>query len=402
MADLNEDLSDDEVFFGKMTLKEVKKNIWLNHGYNRTSNVICQKQKPERNSIKIIETHSQPNLRSETAPSSPQPGSTRDNRKSDESFIQMENLVSKLCLSPEKAAELNNTLDIVDYILNNGPNEATNQVDIKIVKTEEDIPKNDRNQPTNKIDIKTENTEEDIKIDLADINFKVIKAEITLSNDPSVNNSPKKVLSTPKTIIKKTLKASPRYFTPAKSQKKEADVFLTPSSNLLQPEKPIFKTPINSLKKPSVSTLRATPNKSHMYKHIKSPIATYIKKSIQVPMVTNICPKKTLAGCAESSKIPKLVKPPNKQDKENTALPTVAYKSAKNTKVVQVVDKEKPSQVAKKLLSTLPQPAVILKHEARQFNSSRKPLKHLPEDSIADLSCLQADLSVCTPVKPKH
>lgn len=34
MADFStEQLSDDEdVFFGKMTLKEVKKHIWLNHG----------------------------------------------------------------------------------------------------------------------------------------------------------------------------------------------------------------------------------------------------------------------------------------------------------------------------------------------------------------------------------
>lgn len=274
-------------------------------------------RKPDRSSIKIIEARSQPNLRSMPVDSPSPPASARDNRKSDESFIQMENLVSKLCLSPEKAAELNNTLDIVDFILNNGPKQTLKEPDIKNVKTENEV----------KIGTTYKVAEKDIKIE---------------KTSPENQISPKKELLlaeilTPNPKIKAVVKTSPKYYTPIKSPKKQADVFVTPSSKMMEARTPTFKTPANprSLKKPSAVSLWTTPNKSPMYKNIKSPIATYIKGSVEVPLVTNVCPKKPLPG---GSLIPKLVKkePVTKQNKENINLPTSAYKSAKTTRVVRI------------------------------------------------------------------
>lgn len=66
-------------------------------------------------------------------------------------------------------------------------------------------------------------------------------------------------------------------------------------------------------------------------------------------------------------------------------------------------NKEKPqSYSAQKLLARLPHPPIILKHETREFSSVKKLPLNLLEDSVADLSGVQADVSVCTQIKPKH
>lgn len=330
-------------------------------------------------------------------------------------------MIAKMCVSPEKELELNNTLEIVDYILNNGPNQestrvvkdvnfqkigetdsASSQLKVNIKKEIEIlVPKLD---PLNEEESKETNLlhkEEPIKVTevlkdihtqemvsiISQINSDIKKGSPVFENmihphtetskdtsnlqhkeNPINEIKPKKNLSSlskldPKkelayslnTEVKNTgtpvsspvrnekkLKVennsannSPKFYTPGRSPRKPQDVFQTPSTNMLKPRTPMFKTPGNpfSVNKSSVVL---TPSKSPMYKNIKSPIASYIKGSIEVPMVSNVCPKKPLPGM---SMIPKLVKSSyvkKIQNKENIKMPTTVYKSAKKTKVVSI------------------------------------------------------------------
>lgn len=53
------------------------------------------------------------------------------------------------------------------------------------------------------------------------------------------------------------------------------------------------------------------------------------------------------------------------------------------------------SQWANQLSSSLPK-AIVIKHEHRQNNSVKKSSKPQTEDSFANLTLHQADVSVCT------
>lgn len=259
-------------------------------------------------SLRLIETHSQPNLRSKPFDSpvfSSNPGSPTYIRKSDESFIEMENMVSKLCMSPRDSdnMELNNTLEVIDYILNHGPNR----------------------EPL-------------IKHDHADENKASVSVKIEYSSplklSPKHQSPKREYIKLPEDT---NYKASPNYFTPAKSvMKKPFNKTATPSSNSKASKTPLFKTPANpALKKPC--TPRLTPGRSNAYQHISSPIASYIKNCPQAPLVKDVHPKKPLPG---SSSIPKFIRNPShdkiqiNKNKENISLPAIAYKSAKKTKVV--------------------------------------------------------------------
>lgn len=261
--------------------------------------------------MKLIETHSQPNLRCNKVDSpvfSSQLGSPAPDRLSDESFIQMENMVSKLCVSQRNSdtLELNNTLEVIDYILNHGPNNNLHEKPDPVKK-----------QDTND------------------------KASLQVCSPIKI--SPKKNTPVKETvkITEKTDKASPSHNTPAKSvMKKPLTEFVTPSSSSVTSKTPIFKTPAypSTLKKPS--TPRMTPGRTNAYQHITSPIASYIKNCPQSPLVKDVHPKKPLPG---GSHIPKFVRNPShgkiqlNKNKENINLPSVAYKNAKKTKVVSKV-----------------------------------------------------------------
>lgn len=198
--------------------------------------------------------------------------------------------------------ELNNTLEVIDYILNHGP----------------------IREPVAKQDHAGE-----------DITFVSVKSE----HSSPLKRSPKK-----QTPVKETLalpedtnyKGSPNYYTPANHvMKKPFNEIATPSSSSITSKTPVFKTPASrTMKKPY--TPRLTPGRSNAYQHISSPIASYIKNCPQVPLVKDVHPKKPLPG---GSSIPKFIGHPSQvvkmnKNKENMNLPSVAYKSAKKTKVV--------------------------------------------------------------------
>ncbi|KOB76594.1 Myosin-J heavy chain [Operophtera brumata] len=365
---IDQEMSDDEIYFGKLTIKEIKKMFCNRQGPSKIS-----KNDPNA-SLRLIETHSQPNLRSEILDSpvfSSNPNSPALGVYSDESFIKMENRVTKLCISPTNSdnVELNNTLDIVDYILNHGPNRNNVQVQEPVRKH--------------------------VEVDNASTKAK------NLEISPEKEHVP--VKETLKITENTVFNGSPNYYTPTKSaMKKPLIEFVSPSPRSIKSKTPLFKTPANpsSLMKPS--TPRFTRSKTNVYQHIASPIAAYIKNCPQVPLVKNVLPKKPLPG---ASCIPKLVRNPSQdkmkinKNKENIDLPCVAYISAKKTKLVSMIklpdeDKLPQSQWVKTFTPSL-KPSVI-KHESRQKNTVVKRLLTNQEESFDNLPCQQAEVSYCT------
>lgn len=255
-------------------------------------------------SLQILQAHSQPNLISDKAISdlnSPVRNCSAWDMRADDSFIKMENMVAKLCLSPrknDKTEELNNTLEVIEYILNNPPSSVGK----------------DKNNTLNCI--KPENTSPKSKINGGNHQTSPLKYRVK----NNVHDSPQ-----------------PPQNTPVKTTNKP-EGFMTPMD---MKHKPIFKTPGQPLssKKSSATSLKKTPGRSNAYQHISSPVASYIKNCPIAPLVKDVHPKKPLPG---PSSIPKFIKNPSlakPSNKENVILPSVAYKSAKKTKVVSINQK---------------------------------------------------------------
>ncbi|KAJ8735507.1 hypothetical protein PYW07_007127 [Mythimna separata] len=345
-----------------MTLKEVKKRLMWNKPL-KTIRAASATNSPESSgdhneSFKILQAHSQPNLIPKTENCnldvSELNNSSSDMKATDDSFIRMENMVAQLCVSPRnnEKTELNNTLEVIEYILNNPPS-GTKQ----------------KNEKVDDLRIKAE--------------FKDV--------------SPQKIKSEDKETKKTYQSPEPPQNTPIKSAHqlhKYTESHTTPRDIKL---KPTFKTPAQplSVKKPSETSLKKTPSRSNAYQHISSPVASYIKNCPIAPLVKDVHPKKPLPG---TSSIPKFVKslPTAKPNKENINLPSVAYKSAKQTRVIDVPDEQKlpQSHWVKKITTTLPRP-LVMKHNHRELNVDKKKFPQ-QEDSFADLSYHQAEVSVCT------
>ncbi|KAF9421604.1 hypothetical protein HW555_002537 [Spodoptera exigua] len=361
----SDELSDDEVFFGKLTLKELKKHILWDkqqktiHPATATNSPVCSYDPNE--SLKLLQAHSQPNLLNiKENPNCNKLDESWNAKPIDDSFIKMENMVANLCVSPKNIGnigELNNTLEVIEYILNNPPGSTKD------------------------------------KSDKAELNNKHTSIKNEVDTSPTKNIKENKCKETSKP-------PEPPQNTPVKTNhqiNKHAEEFSTPRN---MKQKTIFKTPAQptSLKKPSATSLKKTPSRSNAYQHISSPVASYIKNCPIVPLVKDVHPKKPLPG---TSSIPKIIKntlPATKpSNKENVNLPSVAYKSAKKTKVIDIPDDQKmpQSQWAKKIMTSLPRP-LVMKHDHRELNFAKKKLISQQEDSFADLSYHQAEVSVCT------
>lgn len=216
-------------------------------------------------------------------------------KATDDSFIKMENMVAKLCLSPKrngKTEELNNTLEVIEYILNNPPSSTKEKDEKADDSTLKSTMKNEQNLSPQKT-------------------LREVKKNDAYNSSGHPQNTPVNIAQ----------QFAQNY---AESCSTPRDV----------KQKPVFKTPsqVLSLKKPG-SSLKKTPSRSNAYQHISSPVASYIKNCPIAPLVKDVHPKKPLPG---TSSIPKFVKnPPTKpSNKENVILPSVAYKSAKKTRVV--------------------------------------------------------------------
>ncbi|XP_063548594.1 uncharacterized protein LOC134755886 [Cydia strobilella] len=352
----DEPCSDDEVFYGKLSLGELKHMFISQQNTRKTIAVNEHLENDNHNmSLTLISTHSEPDITSnrDISPKIIPKSLTNTTLSPDEpnlfanwdvtnSFLNLEKMVEKSCDTSNK--EFDNTLKIV---LKNRP------------KSED---KNTAN-----------NDYKQAELEGNQIPIQVNKEKVALNTKPSA------------------------VVTPMKQVQKEKEVFATPSS-VLQIKPALCRTPANPplFKKPSTSSEKKTPSKNNAFQHIASPVAYYINNSPQVPLIRNVHPKKTLPGL---SSIPKLVKSSvhKLSNKENVNLPSVAYKNAKKTTVTDVSNAPKmpQSQWAKKLTKSLPRPAVI-KHTHREKNFFNKQLPKNPEDSFGDLSLHQADVSVCT------
>lgn len=240
----------------------------------------------------------------------------------EDSFVNLENKVSELCVDPRTSdnVELNNTLEIVNYILNNGPKEKTEH--ITPIKNDE----NDENLPSN---IKR-NTYIDEGKEKSLLTYDTLKETGAIEQA----KTPYKDIKMKHQKEQIQVDSTEQYFTPVKSESK-TEVFATLSSRSVKLKPPVLKTPAPPSNKKPVTSAKKTPNRTNAYQHIASPIASYIKNCPQVPLIKNVHPKKPLPG---PSSIPKFVKSqPIKlqlQNKENIDLPKVAYKSAKKTVLV--------------------------------------------------------------------
>ncbi|XP_045497608.1 uncharacterized protein LOC123695704 [Colias croceus] len=372
----NENDSEDEVFIGKMSLEEVKKRIFM-RPFRKTISFDKTPVDTDKttSSIKIIEVHSEPdiiskrenefilnndtNTRRISNPdiSQMETCSNRDDNSPEDSFIKLEKMVANLFMSPKKE-ELDNTLDIVKKIpvnhcyFNTSPTDLLPEIKIETDPDSDLIVKQETNTVT-----------------------EYLKEELIASSDK---------------LCKMEMKPEPSSQQQNSSSKKTGQL-----------RTPLFKTPSTAIKGKkqldlhNKNTNKKTIHKFNAYDHITSPVASYIKKS-QVPLVKDVCPKKPLIG---SSHIPKPIKAnlePKSNNKENVILTPVAYKSAKKTKVINLPNKEKmpKSPWAEKVATALPK-AFVIKHDHREMNLISKPGPTF-QDSFADLSLHQAEVSVCT------
>lgn len=327
----------------------------------------CESSNPPEDekdaSLQLIETQSEPDyasIRDSLAEDSP--GKARNSICSDNSFLHLEEMVSKLCMPTENKDynELDNTLEEVEYILKHGPGQMTNDN-----KDNDDNNKTSTNVNTDQ-EVKnecifSEDKQATVEAPPATITSApphssrdIIKVEtcinpieteenfgnIVTSNElkPGIEVKHQNTLYPDE--INHCAKKGPLANIPGSHTPTDNQPFRTPCKDAIS-KTPVFKTPASTLmlKKPSTSSVnKKTPVKSGQYAHIASPVACYIKNSPQVPLVQDVRPKKPLPGC--SSNIPKLIhsKPKtNVCNKENVNLPSLAYIGAKKTKMVRGV-----------------------------------------------------------------
>ncbi|XP_045447999.1 uncharacterized protein LOC123656346 [Melitaea cinxia] len=474
MAQCNshENLSDDEIFFGKLSLKEVKKRLLPdNHRQTIMFVFICflrliimvyitlliiriknrliilltylrcgteTVRVSDDESVSIIETHSEPDMYSvrdtitsldySNASFASRASMGWDIKSADDSFLKIEEMVTELCISPNKnkKEELDNTLEVVEFILNNAPlhdnrnnktvpnvnEKGTDEIVSKVTDSLKNCSevKNENVKTINTANVDTINcskswTEESNEIvgtvNTTNIDTRVIictQSGTEVINENVQTSNTNNVDSNSHIKIETSHETSPK--TPSNLKKHIQNYKIkgisTPLTEIKQ-TKDVFKTPKNPIpKKNQTPSSKKTPGKTNAFQHITSPVASYIKKCPQVPLLRDVHPTKPLPG---TSSIPKFIKKANgDKGKENTTLlPSIAYRSAKKTKMITIPDKEKLPQSpwAKKIASSLPKPIVIT-HDHREVTSVKKPVFNHQEDSFANLSLHQADVSVCT------
>lgn len=274
-------------------------------------------------SVKIIETCSEPELKSRISLDDSYSGlcenkatSNCDITSDNQSFLEMEKMVSELLLVDKKGnEELDNTLDVVEYILNNAPStEHCHKVTRETERNDYDANDLQGTETSSKRSLSSIKMLEMVKVKCSsNIDHTTpTKEELFLKNCKSVPNdnrsSSKKINRTKQNVHQSS---------PSVNDKQSVSVFKTPKSTV--PLKKYLLTPKN------VSKLN--------YQHITSPVATYIKNGPQVPLFKDVKPKKPLLGM---SSIPKPLKSSENKNKENINLPSVAYKNAKSVKVVNI------------------------------------------------------------------
>lgn len=97
---------------------------------------------------------------------------------------------------------------------------------------------------------------------------------------------------------------------------------------------PEIKTP--RLPKSKNKNLKPKNLMKKAFDNIISPVATYIHKTPLVPLIRNVTPQRPLVPCTSTPKPIQSALQPNVHRKENFELPFIAYKTAKETKIVGI------------------------------------------------------------------
>lgn len=250
-------------------------------------------------SFKLIEKQSAPNILFNEEPKlqqseisklslSPHAYSSWDIKPND-SFLQIEKMISDLCV---------NTIDITEQISKQSKGDHKNIQSVPLYITEVQI-----NVQTEVVEI-VEKVEQNFETP-----HKLADATNLLAPEANISNID--------------------LITPTK-QNITPGIYSTPLQERIHPS--VFKTP----GLPAPQNRFQTPATKRSFQHVVSPVATYINKSPVAPLVKNVRPKKPLV---RSSAIPKPIKSAlkaNSNNKENNNLPCFAYRAAKETKMVGI------------------------------------------------------------------
>lgn len=248
--------------------------------------------------LNLIEVHSAPNLlineelhQSNVVSklsSSPQMRSRWD-LESNDSFLQIEKMVSDLC---------ENTNDIVE----------------QISKKRHDDQEAIQSIPSYAMDIRNNHQTEGVQ---------------HVENLAQKIERPHKPADAANVLASAANVANTELFTVSTKQKTTHEIFTISSQER-------FLTPISKTPGIPVSQKKFQKHsKKSSFGHIISPVSAYIHNSPVVPLVTNVYPKKPLIAFSDIPEPIKSVMKPNFNNKENfRELPFVAYKAAKETLMV--------------------------------------------------------------------
>ncbi|GBP21984.1 hypothetical protein EVAR_18625_1 [Eumeta japonica] len=416
----NSPCSDNEIFLGKLSLKEIKQRFLdrqtIACPYISTQNEVIEV------SVRIIETNSEPDLTSNSS-----------SNKQTTVVGKTESSYSEKCVleNSSNATFIENMANKVQYL----PKTNNEELDlINLYYGNEDI---------TDLSCETGITSNNILFSDLSLQNKNLKMNVETPQKPLSCHQQSPIYQTPSNIMDSDLSTDEeRYFETPLEQQIELKTEKQPLQTLKHPiQKNLFNTKNNAsestnntavnpfanqnkildnaafktpaklpiVKSNLVSSLKKTSKKCKKFEHIASPIAAYIKNSPQVPLLKEVKPKKQLVAVSGIPKFKDTLNSFKQTNKENVNLPEIAYRSAKKTKVIDNQDEPRMPQSSrvKKLLSSLPRP-VVMRHDHRENTTNTKTLCR-PEDSFGDLSLHQADLSVCikksamspTPLKPK-
>ncbi|XP_039761081.1 uncharacterized protein LOC120634494 [Pararge aegeria] len=427
------DSSEDEVFFGPSTLKEIRARLLPKQV--RRHMIYANKKKKNNeidNSITIIEMHSEPEMNiNNDLIDSPNLSTVFTNytdcviKQTDnsylklspnDSFIKLEKQVAECCISEQTHNHtLNNNVGIDNFLLKKSPvywdsrdeknDLLNNTIDISFqLRNNPKIQVQDEKLIHNDVEISKEKTN--------NVHDSENKRNEKIGTVKLLTHGPREKVSTqqhnPKILVQdhklehydnetsqvktnKVLHESENNITIQKIEKVQlkthgiCDNVSTQNNKI--PNTDIFKTPV-STRKQQASSIKNSQSKVKGYQHVASPIAIYIK-SPQFSLLRSNCPK-------PQSFIPTLKKFPmeNKiSNKENVQLQTTGCGIPKVAAVVHNSKKLLHSDWSKR---GTPSANVLRKNAPQDVTTSKKLF--VPQDDSIDNLSLKSQADVYTDI----
>ncbi|VVD03795.1 unnamed protein product [Leptidea sinapis] len=308
-----EELSDDEIFFGKITLKEVKKAIYLDRYKYILENRKKNKNKNmDDDSFRLIEVQSEPE-RFSTESSNSSVGSAISALAATASNSSIASANSELATTSSNsiAAPANSKLKMCSEIDTTKPVEE--QLKIHEKRHQFSLSVDDSFIQLEKMisNMNTESNETGILYDTTATLKKAESCEELMKdlelNDPQIQSMDENRLKY-YNLQEKTKHDNSHTTSTSKVKSYMTPIRKTKEVNLRVPlteKNHLFKTPL-SIKAKSPCRMK-TQSKINKFDHISSPIASYIKERPHTPLPRNDSTKKP------KSSIPKFICTPNKE-----------------------------------------------------------------------------------------